>query len=881
MTARGGRGSGDGRAPAGGGPRARGEIPSHGASDLLTSDDETVPRPPDLRLVPAAGAVWAVLLLGLGAGPAGAALASAAAAVVLVTALRRRGRAAAVLVAAAGWALAAGVLVTVAGLAVRTHPVRAAADRGAAATLHVVVRDDPHPLRVAGPGAPQVVVPATLTVAETGGARFRGAGRVLLIAPAEGWSTLLPGQRATAEGLLAPATRVDLTVAVLRVRGGPHEVGPPPPWQTAAGALRDGLRTAAAVLPAAPAGLLAGLAVGDTRGLPAEVDDDFRAAGLTHLTAVSGSNLAIVAGAVLGLLRLLRADPRLAAALSAGAVVGFVVLARPSPSVLRAAVMGGVALLALALGRRRSAVPALAAAVLGLLIVDPGLAVDPGFALSVLATAALVLVAPGWAAGLRRRGMPPGVAEAVAVPAAACVATAPVIAGLSGGVSLVTVAANLLAVPAVAPATVLGVVAALVSPVSPAAARACAWLAGPAVRWLVAVADRAAAVPGAVVAWPTGATGAGLLVAVAVAVGLLARSRRIRPLLLAVVVGLLLVLVPTRVVRPGWPPPGWVMVACDVGQGDALVLATGEQGRAVLVDAGPDDGPIDDCLRRLGVTALALVMISHLHADHIGGLAGALRGRSVGAIVVGPVHDPRPALARVRRQAAVVRVPVVQVPLGARLAWPALALEVLGPQHPPEQVDPDDGTQVNDGSVVLRAVTAAGSVLLSGDVEVAAQAQLLASGVPLHADVLKMPHHGSRYSSPAFLAAVAPRAVLVSVGAGNVYHHPDAVLLDRLERAGVAVRRGPTESRRRGCDRQGLVSRQAAAGTCSWSHVATRCRHPRRRPRGRAPTGCRRRRRVSDGRSGLPGGQRLAHGLAGRRHRGGRAEAGPRRRRAS
>ena len=229
---------------------------------------------------------------------------------------------------------------------------------------------------------------------------------MLLIAPAEGWSTLLPGQRATAEGLLAPATRVDLTVAVLRVRGGPHEVGPPPPWQTAAGALRDGLRTAAAVLPAAPAGLLPGLAVGDTRGLPAEVDDDFRAAGLTHLTAVSGSNLAIVAGAVLGLLRLLRADPRLAAALSAGAVVGFVVLARPSPSVLRAAVMGGVALLALALGRRRSAVPALAAAVLGLLIVDPGLAVDPGFALSVLATAALVLVAPGWAAGLRRRGCP-------------------------------------------------------------------------------------------------------------------------------------------------------------------------------------------------------------------------------------------------------------------------------------------------------------------------------------------------------------------------------------------------------------------------------------------------------------------------------------------
>src|SRR3954447_22108961 len=456
----------------------------------------------------------------------------------------------------------------------------------------------------------------------------------------------------------------------------------------------------------------------------------------------SGSNLAIVAGAVLGLLRLLRADPRAAAALSAAALLGFVVLARPSPSVLRAAAMGGVALLALALGRQRSAVPALAAAVLGLLLVDPALAVDPGFALSALATAALVLVAPGWAAGLRRGGVPQGVAEALAVRAAACVATAPVIAGLSGGVSLVTVAANLLAVPAVAPATVLGVVAALVSPVSPPAAQACAWAAGPAVAWLVAVADRAAAVPGAVVPWPTGVAGSALLVAVVVVVGRLARSRRIRPLLLAALVGLLLVLVPTRVVRPGWPPRGWAVVACDVGQGDALVLATGEEGRAVLVAAGPDDGPVDACLRRLGITALALVVISHLHADHVGGLAGALRGRSVGAVAVGPVHEPVPALARVRRQAAAAGAPVVQVPLGARLAWPALVLDVLGPQHPPEHVDPDDGTQVNDGSVVLRAVTGAGSVLLSGDVEVAAQAQLLASGVPLQADVLKMPHGG-------------------------------------------------------------------------------------------------------------------------------------------
>ena len=171
--------------------------------------------------------------------------------------------------------------------------------------------------------------------------------------------------------------------------------------QRVAGDLRGGLRDAArAVLAEDPAGLLPGLVVGDTSGVPPGLADDFRTAGLTHLTAVSGTNVAIICGAVLLLARLARAGPRTAAVLAALALIGFVVLARPSPSVLRAAVMGGVTVLALAVGRRRSVVPALAAAVIVLLLVDPGLATDPGFALSVLATGALVLLAPGMVARL-------------------------------------------------------------------------------------------------------------------------------------------------------------------------------------------------------------------------------------------------------------------------------------------------------------------------------------------------------------------------------------------------------------------------------------------------------------------------------------------------
>jgi competence protein ComEC len=703
----------------------------------------------DLRLVPPALAAWAVVLTGLLLGPVVAGVVTGAALVVLLAA-RRPGRRRWGVRAAAACAAAAGLVVGAHGLLVGLHPLRGPAAEGASATLRVVVADDPRAVRAGGVGfgPGQVLVEAHLERAQVGEGDWTVGGRVLLIAPAPGWAELLPGQALTAEGLLAPATRPDLTVAVLRVRGPPGDVASPPWWQTGAGALRDGLRTAAlAALPPAPGGLLPGLAVGDTSAQTAEVEDDFRAAGLSHLTAVSGANLAIVAGAVLALARVLRADPRWAALLSALAVAGFVVLARPSPSVVRAAAMAAVVLLALGLGRARSAVPALAAAVLVLLVVDPALAVDAGFALSVLATAALVLLAPGWAAALHRRGLPVWAAEALAVPAAAFLATAPVVAGLNGQVAPVAVVANLLAVPAVAPATVLGVVAALVSPVAPWLAHVLAWLAGPAVGWLVLVADRAAAVPGAVLPWPDGAPGALLLVAALAVLALVWRWRSGRALLVAVLLGLALVLVPTRLVPVGWPPAGWAVVACDVGQGDAVVLATGDPGRAVLVDAGPDTGPVDACLDRLGVHTLALVVLSHLHADHVGGLAGALRDRVAGGIAVGPVRLPHDALRRVARAAQDARAPVVALTPGQRLSWPGLVLDVLGPVHPDVAPDPEDGTAVNDGSLVLRATTAAGSVLLTGDVELAAQADLVESGTDLRADVLKMPHHGSRYSS--------------------------------------------------------------------------------------------------------------------------------------
>lgn len=212
-------------------------------------------RPPvDLRLVPAAAAAWAVMLLGLGAGPVAGALVACVAAALAC--LRRRSP---VLLAAAGTAAAAGIVIAAHTFLVASHPLHDQALRGAAATLRVVLRDDPRTLRTSGqpgPAAARVVVPAELVATTAGAGSWHAGGRVLLLAPAEGWQRLLPGQSVTAEGLLAPAERSDLTIAVLRVRGAPRDVDAPPWWQSAAGGLRSGLRAATGTLAPPEAGLL-------------------------------------------------------------------------------------------------------------------------------------------------------------------------------------------------------------------------------------------------------------------------------------------------------------------------------------------------------------------------------------------------------------------------------------------------------------------------------------------------------------------------------------------------------------------------------------------------------------------------------------------------
>ena len=634
----------------------------------------------DLRLFPAAAGLWGAAILGVYVSAviavAVASAAIVAASVVAVYARRRarrhvvppdgapraapdrRGRrraererramAAAWIAAGALLGVGAGCLVTAARIAARDGAeLSRLATTQASVRAEVTVTDDPRALASSGVGPATYLVPVRLTRVVSDDRALSLDVRILVFAQHADWRGLLPSTRLATDGRLGPARGGDLTAAVLTATGEPEVLSAPSWAQRAAGVLRAGLQTACIGLPPEPGGLLPGLVIGDTSRLDPALEEDFRATGLTHLTAVSGANLAIVLGVVLFAARWCRAGPWLSAGICAVALIGFVILARPSPSVVRAAAMGAIGLIALASGRPRAAAPALAAAAMVALVIDPGLAVDAGFALSLLATGALVLLAPRWCDGLRARGWPLWLAAALAAPAAAQVACGPIVAALSGGVSLVAVPANLLAALAVAPATLLGVGAALLSAVWPSGASLLAWVGAWPARWLVAIAHTGADIPVGTVPWPAGMLGAASLAALTVAVVVVWRWPPVRRYLVVGALAIGIGVVPLRVVASGWPPEGVVLVACDVGQGDALVIPVGG-GAAVVVDAGPDPLPVDGCLRRLGVRAVPLLVLTHFHADHIGGLAGVLRQRTVGQVLGPDFAEPASGPAAVK-----------------------------------------------------------------------------------------------------------------------------------------------------------------------------------------------------------------------------------------
>jgi competence protein ComEC len=560
-------------------------------------------------------------------------------------------------------------------------------------------------------------------------------------------------------------------VAVLEPVGAIEVVRPAGGTWALTNALRARTREVAwARLPPERAVMLTGLLTGDVQGQSAQQRAQLAAAGLTHLVVVSGRHVGLLLVGVLGAAALLHVGARGRRGVALGALGFYVLLVRWQPSVLRAGVMATLVLGAGLLGRRAEPRHSLAMAVILLLCIDPLLAGHLGFGLSVSATAGVLVLAPHLAARLPG---PRPVRLVVAACIGAQVGAAPLLLNLGEGIRYGSVPANLVAVPAAAAAQTIGLLAAGVGVVHAGFGGWIARLAGPFLGVILSAAERAAVTPRLDVATLLSPLALLLLAAVL--------TRRRAP---ALAIGALVVAVGFAglpAVLPPRPITELTVTMLDVGQGDAvLVEVPGPGGGArLLVDGGPDDRAALDELRRLGVRRLDAVVVSHPHHDHTGGLPAVLRSLTVGLLLTGPTPlDPASAAlsAGETERVAVQRgVPVHRSSAGERFTLGAAAVRILSPP-----ADGSLGADLNEGSLVLHIATDDGSILLTGDAEILAQQRLLRASHALRADLLKVPHHGSRTSLPAFFDAVGAHTALIGVGADNPYGHPHPDILEQL-----------------------------------------------------------------------------------------------------
>lgn len=634
-------------------------------------------------------------------------------------------------------------------------------------------------------------VPITISEARVGEKELRGlAIPALLFGDIP---TIGVGGVVEAGGTFVLADDGDSVRFLVFARGSPRVLDQQPWYLEWSTALRAGFRAAAANLPGDGGALLPGLAIGDTSAVSPALDSAMKSTSLSHLTAVSGANCAVVVALVMLLGRGVGASRRLRIAVSLVVLVGFVVLVTPDASVLRAAVMATIVLGSMSTGRPARGVPVLSLAVVLLLAVDPWLSRDFGFILSVLATAGLLTLA-GPLARVMSRWLPAPLAVLVSIPLAAQLACQPVLILLNPAIPVYGVIANLLAEPAAPVATVLGLIGCASIPLFEPVGRvvtAIAWLPS---AWIAAIAKFFAQAPGAQAPWLSDGWGvAGLAVVTAAMLFVVLRpgwwhSRFVAATLVVSLVVYVGAVAGAQVAHRASVPAGWQIAACDIGQGDAVVVRS--LGEIALIDTGPSPELLDDCLDELGIGRIQLLILSHYDLDHVGGTPGVL-GR-VDRAIVGPISDASDTALRTALRAGGAQVDEVSRGVTGMLG--ELRWEVLWPPSRLGTVEPGNPASVTvrfDG--VGECASGCLSSLFLGDLGKEAQSRMLGAARPGIVDVVKVAHHGSADQSERLYDAVKARVGIIGVGAGNTYGHPTDVLLDILRRAGTMTTRTDLE----------------------------------------------------------------------------------------
>ncbi len=547
-------------------------------------------------------------------------------------------------------------------------------------------------------------------------------------------------------------------------------------------------------------GLVAGLAIGERGAISEHLAEQMKALSLTHLVAVSGANLAIVSASIFFLLAQIGLSRNWRFALSYLAMAGYVLLVGPESSVLRAATMASFVMAGLWVGRRVLALRMLGWAVMFLLVLDPGLAVDFGFALSVFATAGLLILATRVYEYLKGQ-LHPFLALGIAATFAAQLYTMPILLMLQPSIPVYSVLANLLVEPVVAPVTILGIAAAVSVVWLPLLSQLLTFIASFGTWWIVFISGELSLLPMLRVPFVPGPLGVGSMTAFVIGVTVFMVSGHSVWRKAAAFVSIASILIAS-----GWVVRDihrhqsfaidWEVLNCDVGQGDALLIRQGSE--VALVDVGRADESIDSCLIAHGVETISLLVLTHFDADHVGGIRGAVNGRKVEQVLVSGFSDDRPLVKVVNDTLASVGVDAQRAFRGMQGQLEKASWKVLSPTQ--EATEAEDS---NDASITVLWQLGDFNLLTTGDLGEVGQTRLLrqvagdlvlAASRPL---VLKVAHHGSADQSREFHELIAPEISLVSVGLGNDYGHPTERILGILSTVGSAVFR---------TDKQGAIA---------------------------------------------------------------------------
>jgi competence protein ComEC len=524
-------------------------------------------------------------------------------------------------------------------------------------------------------------------------------------------------------------------------------------------------------LPAERRALLTGLVLGDDRDQPPELDAAFKAAGLTHLLAVSGQNVAFVAGGVIVLAWLLGISRLVAEVGALGAIGAYVLAVGWQPSVVRAGVAGALASFAWLAARPRDRWYFLLLGAALLLAWNPYSLYEPGFQLSFAAVAAIFVLVPRLERRLEGYPVPRGLATIVAVSGACGAVTAPILLFQFGEVPAYSVLSNALAAPVVGVSFSLALVTALLDPLLPSAAVAAGWANGWLAAYVAACARAVGGLPGAEIR-----SGAAVAVLTALAGGVLAWRRvpRWRRPGLAMVAGVAVLVAAAWQIRPQavrTPPSGLRVTVLDVGQGDAILLEVREG--AVLVDQGPPEAEVDDQLRNLGVRRISLAVLTHPQRDHVGGAAELLEHVQVDRILDPEIPAVSPEESAALAEAERRRIPIVTARAGLALRLGNLRLRVLWPR-----AEPPGGQDPNLFATVMVASYGTVDVLLTADAESPVTLPLN----PPPVEILKVAHHGSADEGlRRLLALTKPDIAVISCGRNNDYGHPAPSTIEALE----------------------------------------------------------------------------------------------------